>query len=61
MDLYFLLSSLAFVFALLVFNVYFLARNAHPNDTKFGSHFVLRILVVRDSFHVNPCRSLPSR
>jgi len=46
MDWYSLIAYLSCIFVLLVANIYFLAHNAHPNDTKFGSHFGMRIVVV---------------
>ena len=47
MDWYFLAVAIALFMVLLIANTYFLAYNAHPSDTKFGSHTVMRIVVVR--------------
>ena len=48
MDWYYLTASLSCLFVLLIGNVYFLAHNAHSNDTKFGSNIGMRIIVVSD-------------
>lgn len=47
MDWYFLSVSLTLLFVILLGNVYFLADNAHPKDTHFGSSMVMRLVVVR--------------
>jgi len=45
-DVYLLVAAIAFVVVILITNTYFLAHFAHPNDTKFGSHPLNKILVV---------------
>ena len=46
MDWYFFAVVMTMVLVILLGNTYFLAHNAHPNDTKFGSSIVMRIFVV---------------
>ena len=46
MDWYALVVALTFLLVMLIGNIYFLAHSAHPNDTKFGSNIVMRIVVV---------------
>jgi hypothetical protein len=46
MDWYAFAVAIALLIAVIIGNIYFLAYNAHPNDTKFGSNIIMRILVV---------------
>ena len=46
MDWYFFAVVMTMVLVILLGNTYFLAHNAHPNDTKFGSSILMRIFVV---------------
>ena len=46
MDWYFLAVALVLLLVILIANTYFLAHNAHPQDTKFGSNMGMRVLVV---------------
>ena len=61
MDLYFLLVAAIMLLILLIGNTYFLAHNAHSNDSSFGSNIVVRIIVVTIVFINKVNRSLLSQ
>lgn len=46
MDYFVLVCGIIVLVVMLIGNVYFLAHNAHSNDTKFGSNIIMRIIVV---------------
>ncbi|CDW87933.1 UNKNOWN [Stylonychia lemnae] len=46
MDWYTIGVAIALLIILLVANIYFMAHNAHPNDSPFGQNIIMRILVV---------------
>ncbi len=44
---YFVIVVFALIFLMtLVVSLYFVAHNAHPNDTKFGSSFCIRFFII---------------
>lgn len=51
MDWYLLGAAIALTVVLIIFNIYFLAHYAHPNDTLFGQSILMRMFVVR-LFHI---------
>eukprot|EP00347_Sterkiella_histriomuscorum_P002802 403366747 len=46
MDWYTVSVAIICLIILLIANIYFLANNAHPNDSPFGQNIIMRILVV---------------
>lgn len=46
LDWYILGAAIIFFFLIIIGNIYFLAKYAHPKDTPFGSSIPMRIIVV---------------